>query len=64
MPRYELIPHKERLRNALQWLSETQKFTLKGVEEAAQRYDLSPLDEDFLLTHFVMTRPIQTTEPG
>jgi hypothetical protein len=64
MPQYELIPHKERLRNALQWLSETQKFTLKGVEEAAQRYDLSPLDEEFLLTHFVATRPRQETGTG
>lgn len=64
MPQYELIPHKERLRNALQWLSETQQFNLKGVEEAAQRYDLSPLDEDFLLTHFVATRPTPPPEPG
>ena len=64
LPQYELIPHKERLRHALQWLSETQKFTLRGVEEAAQRFDLSPLDEEFLLTHFVATRPPQPLGPA
>jgi hypothetical protein len=64
LPQYELIPHKERLRNALQWLSEMQKFTLRGVEEAAQRYDLSPLDEEFLLTHFVATRTHRPSGPG
>jgi hypothetical protein len=41
-----------------------QKFTLRGVEEAAQRYDLSPLDEEFLLTHFVATRTLSPPGPG
>ncbi len=56
MSEFELFPHQERLRHALQWLCETQKFSLKGVEEAAQRFDLSPLDEEFLLTQFVAPR--------
>ena len=61
---YELIPHKERLRHAVQWLSETQKFTMRGVEEAAQRFDLSPLDEEFLMIHFVAPRAHVPPEPG
>lgn len=39
----------EALRKALRWLSDTGRHDALAVEEACRRFDLSPLDEDFLL---------------
>jgi hypothetical protein len=50
---YQLVNERERLRQAVQWLSDTGNHSARGVEEAAQRFDLSPLDEEFLLRYFV-----------
>lgn len=47
-----ILPEKENLRRAVRWISEQGTFTLKVVEEASVRFDLSPLDEAFLLRHF------------
>lgn len=48
-----LIPPHEDLRHAVQWLSGKGPLTPALIEEAARRFDLSPLDEDFLLRHFL-----------
>ncbi len=45
-------PKKENLRKAIKWLSERQTFTLEAIEHAARLFDLSPLDEDFIMRHF------------
>lgn len=47
-------PEGEGLRNALAWLSERRKEDpsaprAKLIDEAALRYDLSPMEVDFLL---------------
>lgn len=44
----------EPLRRAVQWLNERgEPVTPALIEEASRRFDLSPLDEQFLLTHFL-----------
>jgi len=45
-------PQKERLRQAVRWISEQDECNLQTIERAARRFDLSPLDEEFLLRHF------------
>jgi hypothetical protein len=45
-------PKKENLRKAIKWLSERQSFTLEAIEHSAKLFDLSPLDEDFIIRHF------------
>ena len=50
----DLGPHGESIRRALRWLDERareepKEDRLKLVAEAARRFDLSPLEEDFLL---------------
>jgi hypothetical protein len=44
-----LIPKGEGLRRAVAWLAEHRSWTLELIEEACQRFDLSPADEEFLL---------------
>lgn len=39
----------EALRKALRWLSDTGRHDAAAIEEACRRFDLSPLDEEFLL---------------
>lgn len=51
-----LLPEGEGLRNAVRWLSDQSNgspLTLKIIEQAAVRFDLSPLEEEFLRTHFI-----------
>ncbi len=53
-----LTPEGESLRRALRWLDERVKEEPKLersrlVGEAAVRFDLSPMDEEFLLTNWV-----------
>lgn len=48
----EILPHGESLRRALRWMSEHGRHDAAAIDEAAQRFDLTPLEEDFLLTHF------------
>ena len=51
-----LLPHGESLRNAVRWLSSQleagEVLSLKLIEEAALRFDISPVEEEFLRTHF------------
>jgi hypothetical protein len=44
-----LLPRGEALRRAVRWLSEEGRHDAAAIEEAAIRFDLSPLEEDFLL---------------
>lgn len=50
----ELLPHGESLRRAVRWLDERSRDSPQAerarlVSEAAARFDLTPLEEDFLL---------------
>lgn len=51
-------PEGEDLRRAVKWVSEERKYSpgkeLKAIiREACMKFDLSPLDEDFLLRHLL-----------
>jgi hypothetical protein len=45
-------PRGEALRKAVRWLGELGRTDPLTVEEAAVRFDLSPLEEAFLIEYF------------
>ena len=47
-----LLPEHEGLRRAVQWLATQTSWDARIIEEASRRFDLSLIDEDFLLRHF------------
>lgn len=47
-----LLPEHEGLRRAVAWLAEQPVRDAATIEEASRRFNLSPLDEEFLLQHF------------
>lgn len=47
-----LLPDGEGLRRAVAWLAEQPRRDAATIEEASRRFNLSPLDEQFLLEHF------------
>jgi hypothetical protein len=47
-----LLPERQGLRLAVQWLATQTSWDAKTIEEASRRFDLSPNDEEFLLRHF------------
>ena len=47
-----LLPKGENLRQALRWISEQGGATPERIEQASVRFDLSALQEQFLLDHF------------
>jgi hypothetical protein len=47
-----LLPEHEDLRRAVQWLAAQTSWDARLIEEASRRFDLSPIDEDFLLRNF------------
>ena len=47
-----LLPDHEGLRRAVEWLIGQPQRDARTIEEAARRFDLSPVDEEFLLRHF------------
>lgn len=49
MRNHPLLPPGEDLRRAVRWLSEYHQYDMAAIEEACQRFDLSPLDEEFLI---------------
>ncbi|EPC4025653.1 MAG TPA: hypothetical protein DDZ61_12475 [Aeromonas salmonicida] len=53
MSDHTLLPHGEDLRRAVRWLSEHHQHDIRAIEEASIRFDLSPLDEEFLIQHCV-----------
>lgn len=57
-----LIPEGEALRRAFQWIAEGD-CTLKRVEQASLRFDLTPRDEEFLLRQFVHHRGAASDVP-
>lgn len=60
MSKSNLLPEGECLRRAITWLSENRPITAKVINDAAIRFDLTPLEEDFLLCHFL---PPEKKEP-
>jgi hypothetical protein len=44
-----LVPKGDALRHAVAWLAEQGEWTPLLVEQACQRFDVSPADEEFLL---------------
>ena len=48
----DVVPRGEDLRRAVAWLAEQGSWTLDRIEEACQRFDLSPADEEFLIREF------------
>ena len=44
-----ILPKGEALRRAVAWLARQGKWTVELIEQASQRFDLSPTDEEFLL---------------
>ncbi|MGD9387312.1 MAG: hypothetical protein PVI87_03710 [Gammaproteobacteria bacterium] len=49
MEQHGAKPAGQGLRDALRWLSAEGRHDPAAVEEACRRFDLSPLDEEFLL---------------
>jgi hypothetical protein len=49
MPIPPIVPKGEALRRAVAWLALHETWTAHLVEEACQRFDLGPMDEEFLL---------------
>lgn len=48
-----ILPEGEDLRRAVRWLSEQEGYTLEAIEEASRRFNLSPVDEQFLIENFL-----------
>ena len=57
-----IVPHGEALRRAFAWLVEQGGATPHLIEEACQRFDLGPADEDFLLAEY--RRMHESRSPG
>ena len=47
-----MLPEGEDLRRAIAWLIEQPQRDARAIGEASRRFNLSPLDEAFLLDHF------------
>lgn len=47
-----MSPGDDDLRRAIAWLIEQPRRDARAIEEASRRFNLSPLDEAFLLEHF------------
>ncbi len=43
-----VVPKGDALRRAVAWLAEQGEWSAATIEEACQRFDLDPLDEEFL----------------
>jgi len=48
-----VIPKGESIRKAVRWISDQRRHDPKTVEVACLRFDLSPLEEEFVMSHFV-----------
>lgn len=46
-------PEGESLSKAVRWLGEHRPVTRERIDEAARRFDLSPLEADFLLREYL-----------
>jgi len=52
MPVPPIVPDRDALRRAVAWLAEQGTWTPSLIEQACQRFDVSPEDEEFLLREF------------
>jgi hypothetical protein len=50
------VPAGDALRRAVAWLAEQPRWTPALIGEACRRFDLAPLDEEFLLREWRRTR--------
>ena len=57
-----LWPEGEGLRNAVRWISERGDHSARTIEEAARRFDLSQVEEEFLLRYFLAPHSSTTGE--
>jgi hypothetical protein len=57
MSGHPVLPHGEALRRAVRWLTQQPQRDPATLEQAAQRFDLSPLEEEFLLRYFGTAPP-------
>ncbi|MFC1542654.1 hypothetical protein ACFL4M_02075 [Pseudomonadota bacterium] len=48
-----LFPEGEALRQAVRWISSMHSYDLAAIEEACKRYDLTPIEEEFMMRHFL-----------
>lgn len=62
MERHGSKPSGQGLRDALRWLSAEGRHDAAAVGDACRRFDLSPLDEEFLLAEARRQRP-RATDP-
>lgn len=49
MPVPPIVPKGDALRRAITWLAQQGAWTPSLIEQACQRFDVSPEDEEFLL---------------
>ena len=47
-----VVPGHEGLRRAIAWLAEQGASSPRLIEEACQRFDIAPADEEFLLAEY------------
>ncbi|HET9025892.1 MAG TPA: hypothetical protein VFN64_15075 [Burkholderiaceae bacterium] len=47
-----IVPKGDALRHAIAWLAEQGSWTPSLIEEACRRFDVGPMDEEFLLREF------------
>lgn len=47
-----VVPHGEGLRRAVRWIGEQPRHDRAVLEEAGRRFDLTPLEQDFLARQF------------
>ncbi|HEY5601654.1 MAG TPA: hypothetical protein VIM41_00945 [Gammaproteobacteria bacterium] len=57
MPDSSLLPTGENLRRAIQWIGEQAQHDAKTLEAASVKFDLTPLEEEFLVRHFQQPGP-------
>ncbi|ATX79858.1 hypothetical protein Ga0123461_1444 [Mariprofundus aestuarium] len=48
-----IFPKGDAMRLAIRWISEMHQYDVEAIEEACRRYDLSPIEEEFLLKYFL-----------
>ncbi|KPK58175.1 MAG: hypothetical protein PVI25_05895 [Gammaproteobacteria bacterium] len=56
-----VTPKGHALRRALRWMSDEGRHDAAAVEEACRRFDLSPVEEEFLLMEI---RRLRGSEPS
>jgi hypothetical protein len=52
-----VVPKGEALRRAVAWLAAQEASSPQLVEEACQRFDLGPADEEFLIAEYRRLHP-------